>query len=168
MISIAVISLLLIFLKMKSIMNLSIIYLLFAISTVPISAIELPVFQNTAGQMAKRGKVMLKTSPSSIGKDGNGQKIALQKYLKALPYYIKKLLKQNNNLAIFKLLRKFIQVEKAGRYRICFRAFGSSDCSKRSLFSPRPFFIWKKRLVHQLTRDPTSDIIHILRLLMLR
>ena len=83
----------------ENIMNLSIIFLLFSVLTVPIWAMELPVFQNTAGQMVKRGKVMLKTSPSSIGKDGNGQKIALQKYLKALPYYIKKLLKQNDGSA---------------------------------------------------------------------
>ena len=96
-------------------------------------------------------------------KKAKGWKTALQKYHKILPFQMRKWLQEKNGQLVLEMLRKFIKVEKAGRYQLCFRTFGTASCSSTALNSPRPFFIWQKLMVHNLIRDPTKDIIHLLK-----
>ena len=95
--------------------------------------------------------------------DLNSRKTALHKYRKVLPYYIKQLLKDKEDQLILDMVRKFIQVERVGRYQICLRAFGGPNCSLKALHSPRPFFMWKKQLVQNLIGNPAKDVLHLLK-----
>ena len=58
-----------------------------------------------------------------------------------------------------KLMRRVIANEKRWRHRLCFQLFGQASCSGNGN-SAEPFFMWKKKLIHDLKVDPTQEIIN--------
>ena len=153
-------------------MNYTCFLFVLAVFIAQVSAIKQPIFRNTASMPEQdnfnRNNGTLPdsmNSNSSYGvkrQTGSGQ-TAIQMYGKALPLHILKLLQKKDHQAILELLRKFIKVEKVGRYRTCIRMFGRENCSLRALHGPRPFFIWKNQMVHSLLRNPTSDVLRLLK-----
>ena len=61
-----------------------------------------------------------------------------------------------------KLLKRVIRMEKAWRLQQCIVFFGEKSCEREST-SPRPFYLWKKRMIHLLLKDPTDEIIATVR-----
>ena len=86
----------------------------------------------------------------------------LEKYGESLSVQIGKLAMQQNGIAVYELLQKMIRVEKAGRLHRCFKYFGTTICSKKDM-NPWPFFIWQRKITHDLTKDPTEDIIRTIK-----
>ena len=60
-------------------------------------------------------------------------------------------------------LQALISLEKVNRMKTCLEAFGQDNCSNQRHVDPRPFYIWKRKFVHELFQDPTKAVIRQLR-----
>ena len=60
------------------------------------------------------------------------------------------------------LVKIVVRIEKAWRYRFCTRIFGFGNCSDED-FNPNPFFMWKRRMIHEVRQDPSSEIFNYFR-----
>ena len=81
---------------------------------------------------------------------------------KEISKIINNLISNNRDLEAFQVMKKVIASEKKWRFNLCLHWFGKSSCSK-GINLIEPFFIWKKKLVHELLMDPTEEIIKTIR-----
>ena len=91
-------------------------------------------------------------------------------YLKMSPFYrneknissmIEALVSSNRDNEALNVMREVIAGEKIWRYQLCCNLFGKSSCLRGA--NVAPFFMWKKKLVHDLLMDPTQEIIDRIR-----
>ena len=60
------------------------------------------------------------------------------------------------------LVKTIVRVEKAWRQRYCNRVFGVDNCSMK-IDSANPFFLWKRKVIFEMRRDPTEEIFRYFR-----
>ena len=56
-------------------------------------------------------------------------------------------------------LQMIISLEKLNRMKTCMEVFGPDACSEQRHVDPRPFYIWKRKFIHNLLQDPTKIVI---------
>ena len=70
---------------------------------------------------------------------------------------VKIYIKNHREKSALTLLRKVIDFEKEWRFQQCVRLFGEKSCIFVNS-SPKPFYIWNKKMIHTLLKDPTKEI----------
>ena len=72
------------------------------------------------------------------------------------------LVEKNEGIKALALVKSIIMIEKAWRQRFCTRVFGVGDCS-RKIESIDPFYLWKRKMIFELRKDPTREIFTFFR-----
>ena len=97
-----------------------------------------------------------------------GRSIMSTSYNSLSPFYrnekqivsqIEQLVHLNREQDALALMRQVIATEKRWRHRLCIQLFGESSCNNNGN-SAEPFFMWKRKLIHDLEVDPTQEIIN--------
>ena len=99
---------------------------------------------------AKLPRYLLKNSPKCSGSPFYNSERLITLQVKNLTY-------KNKEKKAFELLKKVISVEKSWRMKLCQNVFGTGPCERHSI-DAQAFFIWKKAIIHFLTKDPTKEI----------
>ena len=69
-------------------------------------------------------------------------------------------IQQDDKALLF--MKNVIATEKAWRFQLCLKMFGSTPCVTKRL-DARPFFIWRRQAMQNLLEDPTAEIIDRIR-----
>ena len=132
--------------------------LIFAIPTLSLAVFK-PISQSESQRQS--------TEQSAISEEPNQTS-----YMVESPFYsnekeiseaVKNLISNNRDGEAFQVMKNVIAAEKKWRFNLCLRWFGTSSCSKGGVALIEPFFMWKKKLVHELLMDPTQEIIEKIR-----
>ena len=79
------------------------------------------------------------------------------RYERLITLQVKNLTYRNEEKKAFELLKKVISVEKSWRMELCQKVFGPDSCERKSI-DAEAFYMWKKTIIHYLTKDPTQEI----------
>ena len=72
------------------------------------------------------------------------------------------LVESGQELKALALVRSTIRIEKTWRQQYCMRLFGENDCLNDNS-NPEPFFMWKRKMIHNLRKDPSGEIFQYFR-----
>ena len=72
------------------------------------------------------------------------------------------LINKGEEAKAMRFVKMVVQSEKAWRLQFCTRIFGNEHCSIDNV-SPDPFFMWKRRMIHEVRQDPSSEIFNFFR-----
>ena len=76
---------------------------------------------------------------------------------RAIATQVRNLIYQNEERKAFESLKKVIDAEKSWRLDRCMRVVGPGSCVK-GVMDAEAFYMWKKTVIHYLTKDPTKEI----------
>ena len=105
-------------------------------------------------------------TPNTIWKISNDYSSSISPFYKneqELAFQIQYFINKGEGEKALELLKAVVKIERTWRLQMCIRIFGKKACKDNDSTSVFPFYMWKKRIIHNLNLNPTDEIIERIR-----